>query len=193
METSVPPQDPPKELLSEQATESPIQAGLPLPVILGPTEAFATTKPVEPELVDARPTSKQLGRSTLIRAGAEVIGFGVDAALIGAGGAGVNVLRGVVTREITATTPEIAILDRFLSRGHEHSKIPLSRARKIGNVALGVTTAIVAQKIGHGAAQHIYSSLNHGVGEFAVPLSSKVGAMTGLNAARRTWGARHAS
>jgi len=132
----------------------------------------------------------KLGKGAVIRAGVEVAGVGVDAVLMGAGKAGFDVMRGVVTREITATAPEIALLDKILHRNHSHetSVEQPSRLKKLGgkvlSLALGIGTAVAAQKFGPALVNHVHSSLNHGVGEFVVPITSKVGALSGLNAAR---------
>lgn len=146
--------------------------------------------PPPPEAPSPAVSSKwhRLGKRALIRAGVEVVGIGVDALLMGAGKAGVGLMRDVVTREITATVPEVAALDKFLGRHKKETNgAPFKNklAKKLGHLAMGVTTAVLAQKGAVELASHINSSLNQGFGEYAVPLSSKVGALTALSAAQR--------
>lgn len=138
--------------------------------------------------VSPRPESTlrgRFGRHAAIRAATEIVGLGVDAALMGAGSAGVGLMQNVAYREITATAPEVAVLDRLLHRrGHEHDTKGAKRLlAKMGGVALGVSVAVAAQKAGLDLAGYMHEG--HGVGHFALPLTSKVGAMTGLSAARR--------
>ena len=134
---------------------------------------------------------RTVGRTAMIRAGVELIGIGVDAMLIGAGNAGVSLMRDVALREITATAPEIALLDRVLPShgGHSNGGAEKTRAQKVRSkatgMAVGVGTAVLAQKTGIHVADHIHSGLNHGAGEFAVPIASKFGALVGLSSARR--------
>jgi hypothetical protein len=144
-----------------------------------------------PEVQDSQQAERLrgLGRQLVVRGGVELVGGVVDAALIGAGKVGVNVLRDVLVREVTATVPEVAALDKFLPQ-HEHverpddSRLSLA-ARHAGNLLLSVTTAVVAQKGGIALAEHINSSLTSGAGEFAVPIASKVSALVGLSTLRR--------
>jgi hypothetical protein len=145
----------------------------------------------------AKQTKRLLGRSVLIRAGTEIVGLGVDAALMGAGHAGVGALQSVVTREVTATVPEVAVLDRLLPHGHQHeTNISPSRLRKFGrralNLALGVGTAVMVQKAAPGLVEHVAANLNHEMGHYAIPLTAKVGAMSALNNSRTRFAARRA-
>jgi hypothetical protein len=156
-----------------------------------PPADIADLLPPPPEAPSPAVASRwsQFGKRALFRAGVEVVGVGVDALLMGAGKAGIGLMRDVVTREITATVPEVAALDKFLGRHKEgaHNKQPkhIRAAKKLGHLAMGVTTAVLAQKGAVELASHINSSLNQGFGEYAVPLSSKFGALTALSAAQR--------
>ena len=129
----------------------------------------------------------ELRRKATIRAGLELGGAAVDAALLAGAGVGIAPLTSVTGREVVATTGDFAVLDK-LQGGNEvtaERETRLRRAgRKIGNLAIGVTTAIVAQKIGVEFADQLHDGLNNGLGEYAVPIASKVGAISGVNALR---------
>ncbi|MDE1854485.1 MAG: hypothetical protein KGI38_12175, partial [Thaumarchaeota archaeon] len=153
-----------------------------------PDEPEAATQPRHPRLDAVRRAWRRVPKEAKVRGAAETIGLVVDAGLMGAGSAGVGLMQSIAAREITATAPEVAIIDRLLHHsGHERSEKDVRRLlMKLGTVAVGVSVAIVAQKSGLYVAEHMYDhSINHGFGHFAVPLTSKVGAMTGLSAVRR--------
>lgn len=145
---------------------------------------------VTPEQLEQAHT---IGRSALksvgIRLITEGIGGVVDAGLIGAGKAGVDFLNNVMLREITATAPEVAALDKLLPHAHaESSEVAPTRLRKVGrkvtDLGIGVATAVTAQKVGIAAAEQVHHGLNHGLGEYLVPITSKVPALMGLSALR---------
>lgn len=135
----------------------------------------------------ARRLWHRVPKGAKVRGAAEVIGVGVDAALMGAGSAGVNLMKDVLYREVAATAPEVAVIDRILHHGkHEHTEKDARRLlAKMGGVAVGVTVAVVSQKAGIDIAHQLHDGMNHGFGHFAIPLTSKIGAMTGLSAVRR--------
>src|SRR5258708_6347399 len=133
------------------ANQSPVEVALDQALQV-PNEIVAAQQVGPQELVasDSLPERspsriRRLGkfvtnREVAMRAGAEVVGIGVDALLIGAGNAGVGALRGVMTREITATAPEITFLEKFLPVRHESiaNQQPPSRLRKFGRKMLNL-------------------------------------------------------
>ena len=124
---------------------------------------------------------QRVGRSVAARATTEVAGIGVDALLMGAGSAGVGLLENVAARESLASATDVAILNKLKPK-EEHGKVPQSRMRRMGHLAIMMATAVAAQKIGPGVAEHVSANLGHGfVGHFALPLSSKVGATSAVN------------
>lgn len=133
---------------------------------------------------------RNIGKAALTRAGLEVLGAGVDSVLLMGAGSGIGALNSVVAREAIATTGDIALLNKL--QGGEEQEVNPSESRskrimkKVGNLALGVTTAIVAQKVGVALADNLNPDLaNSGIGEYAVPIASKVGAIAGVNRAQR--------
>lgn len=124
---------------------------------------------------------QNIGRAVAARALTEVAGIGVDALLMGAGSAGLSVLRDVAARETFASGADVAILNK-LNPHEQHGKLPPSRLRRVGHLAIMMATAVAAQKVGPGVAEHVSTNLGHGfVGHFALPLTSKLGATTGIN------------
>lgn len=177
------------ETISKQP---PIESRTSEPVpgtVVGPTKPFEIeqpvpdpqhTQPVEAGQPPRRGFGQRIGRAAAARAATEVIGIGVDAALMGAGGAGVALLENVGARETVATGVDLALLNK-LNPHEQNGKLPPSKLRRLGHMAVVMAAAVVAQKIGPGVAEHISGSLGHGlVGHFAIPLTSKVGATTGI-------------
>ncbi|HEY4963332.1 MAG TPA: hypothetical protein VIH90_01410 [Candidatus Saccharimonadales bacterium] len=121
-------------------------------------------------------------KSVAARAITEVAGVGIDAMLMGAGSAGVGLMANVGARESFASAADLAILNKLSPNEKTNSHdLPKSRLRRIGHFAAVMATAIAAQKVGPGIMEHIPGNFNHGLGHFAVPLTSKVGATTWLN------------
>jgi hypothetical protein len=159
-----------------------------------PEPAFAEAAadiPITPEAGEAAGVSRlrQLGRTAMIRAGLEVVGMGVDLALMGAGKAGVNVLQSVTAREAVATASDVTLLRKV--NGHEAAPEPdaVSRRRKIGGKVVSLTAtvgaAIAAQKFGPDLVDMVHSNFNHGAGEMIVPIASKTATVAGMGAAHR--------
>lgn len=134
--------------------------------------------------------ARQVGRAALIRGGLEVGGAVVDTLLLAGAKAGISELGSATSREMIATTGDVVVLDKV--QGGEQEKTDESRLRrigkKLGNIAIGVTTAVVAQKLGTELADRVHESLNSGMGEYAVPIASKVGAAYGVSALRSRLG-----
>lgn len=145
----------------------------------------------------------RFGRTVAVRAALEVAGLGVDAMLMGAGSAGVELMQSVAYREVAATVPEMVVLEKLKHRAenshgeaHEANTAELEEAKKelavkkilvrMGSVAVTTAVAIVAQKAGVGVVEHVHDSLNHGAGHIVIPLTSKLGAMGGVSAATKT-------
>lgn len=101
---------------------------------------------------------------------------------MGAGQAGVGLLENVGAREAVASAGDVAILNRLSPHENGHgNKLPPSRTRKLGHLALTMAVAIAAQKVGPGVVEHVSANLTHGAGHFIVPLTSMVGATAGVN------------
>jgi hypothetical protein len=113
-----------------------------------------------------------------------LLDVGINTALsaVGIGGVG---------GELLSTSSDTAIsrkLENRKSSGEIDYESPsrLKRVgKKVGSFALGATTAYVAQKFGTEMVDHIQSSLNEGLGSFAVPVASKFGAAALINSVVR--------
>lgn len=155
---------------------------------LAPTVEVPLTSPEAGETVGVS-RLRALGRAAVIRAGLEVVGIGVDLALMGVGKAGIGALQSVATREGMATASDLVILDKLNGKDVAAEQVEASRGRKIGRKVVGLTAsvgaAIAAQKLGPDLVDMVHSNFNNGVGEVAVPLGSKVAAVTGMGAAQR--------
>ena len=153
-----------------------------------PSAEQTVTQAVETDRSSGR--MRKFGRRLLALAAVEGVGLIADSLLIGAGQVGVSALRDVATRETVAggidtITALTKLMPHEKAERTDAEKSRISRlGRKAANLALGVTVAVVATKLGHGVANQLSSSLNHGAGEFVVPMGSKLAGLSSLTAAR---------
>lgn len=179
METLQPP--PPVEHLP---TDLAIPEYLSIPVsfseaVAAPIETVLPN-PVEEALPPAAATLRQrIGNKVLQITKAESVGTAFDVATMAVGVP-------LPVREASGSVIDYKMYGESADGTAEAAKSP-SRIQKLrkaaGTVALYAVTGIAAQKYGMEFAESMHDGVSQGVaGEYVIPLATKLGAVTGVNA-----------
>jgi hypothetical protein len=153
-------------------------------------EALGVVQPTEQAEVEKQSRIKRFGRAILGKGLVEGFGTVWDVASIAAG-------LPLPVREAAGGVADMYLYDKVAPNQHDGEPKQETMKRKAGKMIGGAVTAIAAQKLGPGvveqAAHHLHfaSGLDHeAIKGYALPITSKFGAMSGVNAAQKSLSSR---